>query len=36
MTAALPAPPVYRYTQRLDGQVIYIGPESPAAEPGSS
>lgn len=36
MTAALPAPPVYRYTLRLDGHVIYIGPEPPAAEPGSS
>ncbi|WP_225548170.1 hypothetical protein [Chromobacterium violaceum] len=36
MTAALPAPPVYRYTLRLDGQVIYIGPEPPEPEPGTT
>ena len=36
MTAALPAPPTYRYTQRRGGAVIYVGPEPPEPEPGTS
>ncbi|MBM2884045.1 hypothetical protein JFK97_06545 [Chromobacterium phragmitis] len=28
--------PIYRYTLRRGGEVIYIGPEPPAPEPGSS
>ncbi|MGC0155794.1 hypothetical protein ACPRNU_25315 [Chromobacterium vaccinii] len=35
-TAALPAPPVYRYTQRRAGAVIYVGPEPPTPDPGTS
>ncbi|WP_434627523.1 hypothetical protein [Chromobacterium sp. CV08] len=36
MTAALPAAPVYRYTLRRRGAVVYVGPEPPEPEPGSS
>ncbi|RBL65832.1 hypothetical protein C3E98_040835 [Pseudomonas sp. MWU13-2625] len=35
-TAALPAPPVYRYTRRRDGAVIYVGPDPPTPEPGTN
>lgn len=36
MTASLPAPPVYRYTQSRGEEVIYVGPEPPEPEPGTS
>lgn len=28
--------PIYRYTLRRGGEVVYIGPEPPAPEPGAT